>query len=130
MRAITDKDYKALLQQRTYLVETINAREKGINNLKEYIERAETNVFKQRVALKDTRLTQIKEEINSKINTIRVGIENARNEIDAMEKQLKVDKDAFDKVVKEIEDEKKILAGEFYESEYMEAKNKSKNKKL
>lgn len=127
---MTDRDYKALLQQRSFLVETINAREKGIKNLKEYIERAEANVFKQRVALKDTRLTQIKEEINAKINTIRVGIENARNEIDVMEKQLKVDKEAFDKVVKEIEDEKKILAGEFYESEYMEIKDKSKNKKI
>lgn len=130
MRTITDKDYKALLQQRSFLVETINAREKGIKNLKEYIERAEANVFRQRVALKDTRLTQIKEEINAKINTIRVGIENARNEIDVMEKQLKVDKEAFEKVVKEIEDEKKILAGEFYESEYMEIKDKSKNKKI
>ena len=130
MRTITDRDYKALLQQRSFLVETINAREKGIKNLKEYIERAEANVFKQRVALKDTRLTQIKEEINTKINAIRVGIENARNEIDIMEKQLKVDKEAFDKVVKEIEDEKKILAGEFYESEYMEIKDKSKNKKI
>lgn len=130
MSTITDRDYKALLQQRSYLVETINAREKGIKNLKEYIERAESNIFKQRMALKDTRLTQIKEEINSKINTIRVGIENARNEIDIMEKQLKVDKEAFDKVVKEIEDEKKILAGEFYESELMEIKYKSKNKKM
>lgn len=130
MSTITDRDYKALLQQRSYLVETINAREKGIKNLKEYIERAESNVFKQRMALKDTRLTQIKEEINSKINTIRVGIENARNEIEVMEKSLKVDKEAFDKVVKEIEDEKKILAGEFYESELMEIKDKSKNKKI
>lgn len=126
---MTDRDYRALLQQRSYLVETINTKEKGIKNLKEYVEKAESNIMKQRIALKDSRLPQVKDEINSKINSIKVGIENAKNEILRMEKQLKVDKEAFDKVVSEIENEKKILAGEYYDDQISMITEKNKFKK-
>lgn len=126
---MNDREYRMLLQQRTFLNDSVNAKKDGIKNLTTYIERAENTVLKCKMDIKETRLPQVIEELTLKIKSITGGIENAGKEILEITKFMKLEQEQFNKIVIEIEKQKKILAGEYYDEE-LEIKNEKEKEKF
>lgn len=116
-----DRQYRALLQQRSYLLETINSRKNGMNTMKDYIDKAEHNILKLRMEIKNETMIQVRTEIQLKIVNIQNGIKNATKEIKKIEEFFNQEQETLNKVIEKINKEKKILAGEYYDDE-VEAK--------
>ena len=76
-----DKEYRALLQQRSYLIESLNAKKSSIENYNNYIEKADQNIIKNKMKLKDTKMVQVVEELNGIIKGLQEGIEKSKKQI-------------------------------------------------
>lgn len=117
---MTKNEFMQLLQQRNYLISTIQADKTSIETTEDSIDKMELNIMKLQHDMKSTKMQQVIDEINAKVKNLQKGIANAKDELEkkgGRRDTLRQRQDELARVVSEIEKEKKIMAGDFSDAQ-------------